>query len=135
MMMKKCPTCQSIVDDDTECKICGTTLTYEPFIDSDKEKLKPNHYLYFFLAKKLSFSMVCLILVAVLEGNSGTFNKLSAAGIALSVLSFLFAIFEERLILKNRRMYSAEYAAFRIKSTKFVCGIIAVILAFLVFLQ
>ena len=38
--MKKCNVCGCIVDEKSECPICGNTLTYEPPCMEEKEKLQ-----------------------------------------------------------------------------------------------
>ena len=42
--MKQCPTCKMTVDEKNECPICGTTLTYEPIVDAEKEHIILNKY-------------------------------------------------------------------------------------------
>ena len=42
--MKKCNVCGCIVDEKSECPICGNTLTYEPPCMEDKEKFVFNKY-------------------------------------------------------------------------------------------
>ena len=38
--MKICPVCKMTVAEENECPICQSTITYEPMIDCEKEKLK-----------------------------------------------------------------------------------------------
>lgn len=70
--MKECPTCRMIVDEPYECPYCQTTLTYENPVMTDREKLRCNRYFWLFQLKNCWFSLLCLLVSAVVTVLSCT---------------------------------------------------------------
>ena len=62
--MKQCPTCQSIVEAETECPICGETLTYVEPHAAHRERIAPGRYAVRYYVRESR--IVCLLTVVVL---------------------------------------------------------------------
>ena len=62
--MKQCPRCQSIVEADIECPICGETLTYIAPHPAHRERIALGRYAVRFYVRQSG--LVCLLTAAVL---------------------------------------------------------------------
>ena len=62
--MKHCPKCQSIVEAETECPICGETLTYAEPHPSHRERIVPGRYAVWYYTRESW--LVCLLTAVVL---------------------------------------------------------------------
>ncbi|MBR7185717.1 MAG: hypothetical protein IKD37_08955 [Clostridia bacterium] len=57
--MKQCPTCNSIIEAQTECPVCGETLTYVNPHPAHRERIARNRYGLRYLAKQIWFALLC----------------------------------------------------------------------------
>ena len=127
--MKKCPVCQSVVDDKTACKICGTTLTYESYVDSDKEHFARNKYVGWFWLKKCIFPFLVTVITAVLLLKSGTLNEMSLFSIIAVLICCLESLFSHKIVKHIQWKYAEQYAAFVVKASILGAAIIGIVLA------
>ena len=49
--MKKCPKCGSVTDSEYECKICGESICYEPYADSNREHIAKGYRFRYWMPK------------------------------------------------------------------------------------
>ncbi len=130
--MKKCNVCQSVVDEKSECPICGNTLTYEPPCMEDNEKFIFNRYYILYLIKNAWFSILCTVASIIIfvitkpTVNPYALSLLIATAIALIASNF-FAFFKRNISRRLLWKYSKEYAVGRIITDKYIYGIFAVI--------
>ncbi len=130
--MKNCPACKMTVDDESECPFCQTTLTYEPTVESDKEKLKFNKYLLFYLLKHGWYSLACLITVIVrLIVTKPKIDTYFFLILFFTVCSIMISLFERKLAKYAQWKYSEKYSAYVVYTTKLLFGLIAVIFSFI----
>ena len=89
--MKKCNVCKCIVDEISECPICGNTITYEPPCMEDKERFVFNKYYLLYLLKNTWFAILCTVIGIVIAITAKPdFDITVALAIAMLVASFLF---------------------------------------------
>jgi len=131
--MKKCPTCQMIVDAENECPICGATLTYEPTINSEKEHIILNKYYWIYLAKETWFSILCSIVCIVRVMIVGPqISPLLLGMIGLLVISIVVSIFRRNWVNAMQWKYTENHAGFKTSLWKYLFAAIAVLFAFFV---
>lgn len=130
--MKKCNICKCIVDETSECPICGNNLTYETPIAEYKEKFVFNKYYLVYLLKHTWFAMLCTVISAAMLVLS---KSLSVGhlliGIALLIGSYLFSILHrkyEGLIMQWG--YSDAYSKRKAAAAKYAVGSAALIYMF-----
>ena len=120
--MKRCPKCGSITCGDTECRVCGETLTYAETEMRDRESIPPGRYGVRYFTKRF-FLPVLSMLFAVGAGTLGGWNeKTLAVQIVLVVLS-LAVVAAQALIERFypealgffMRRYKRDYAETMIK--------------------
>ena len=132
--MKKCPTCKMTVDAKNECPICGATLTYEPFVDADKEHIILNKYYLVYLAKAVWFSLLCTIVcvIRVLIAKPQP-SPLLYGMVGLLIISVLVSLFQQKVANAIRWKYmSDEYTIFKTYLWKYLFAGIAVVFAFFI---
>lgn len=127
--MKKCPTCQMIVDADNECPFCATTLTYEPKCEAESERLVWNKYLLIYIVKNTWFSLICCIvgLLKLLIARPQISVLLFSAG-TCAIISLIASIFQRNFCKTMTWKYSEEYMPFKIGIWKYLLGGISIIL-------
>ena len=127
--MKKCPTCQMIVDADNECPFCATTLTYEPKCEAERERLVWNKYLFIYIVKNTWFSLICCIvgLLKLLIARPQISVLLFSAG-TCAIISLIASIFQRNFCKTMTWKYSEEYMPFKIGIWKYSLGGISIIL-------
>ena len=135
--MKKCNTCQCIVDEEYCCPICGNTLTYEPPCMEDKEHFVFGRYYKIYLLKNLWFPVLCtiasiVIFILTLPLTVPSVYLLLIPTAILLVASFIFALFKRPLTRRLLWKYTEEYATGMINNDKYFCGIGAVAFLLLV---
>ena len=128
--MKKCPLCKMIVDAEYECPICYTTITYEPDVESDREKYVCNKYFILYLIRKGWFSILCLIFV-VFRIFSVQTHSIPCCILSLFcvILCLVESIFDRHLAKYIQWKYSEEYSEYKALEARIVSGIIAVLSA------
>ncbi len=129
--MKQCPHCRMTVDASAECPICFTSLTYEPSVSAEREKLIFNRYLALHLLRHMWFSLLCAIAVLVrLIFVQPTMTQLYIYGAALLLLSLITALFERKFVQWSQWKYSEKYAHFSVGMTKYLSAIISLVFCF-----
>ena len=126
--MKKCPHCNMTVDAKSECPICRTTLTYEPYCTDDHEHLIWNKHLLLYLAKNIWFSVLCYIVGTVkyfMTSTDPSILFLYAAILAL--ISLLTSIFHRPYSKILAWKYSDNYIPVIIAFQKYVFGGLSII--------
>ena len=130
--MKKCPTCQMTVNADNECPFCGTTLTYEPFCDTEKEHIVLNKYYLIYFAKNIWFSVICCLLGIIrLIAVKPMISELLIAAILCALFSFFISCFQRRL-LQKKWIYREEFMEIQIRLWKYGSGLLSVIFFFFI---
>lgn len=134
--MKQCPTCRMTVNAKNECPICGTTLTYEPTVDAEKEHIIFNKYYWIYLGKTTWFSFLCLIVcivrVAIVKPQT---SPLLVGMAGLLLISIVVSVFQRNLPDAIRWKYihlGEDYANFKIYLWKYLYAAIAVLFSFFV---
>ncbi len=129
--MKKCPTCTMIVDDESVCHVCGTTLTYEEPLRDVRERRVMNRYYLAYLLKNVWFSALCILIcvVRLLIVPSQPSKLLVFAGLLLIIS--LYSSLNSRRIQKRQQVYSAQYFEGLLWIRKYLCGGAAVLLCFI----
>lgn len=126
--MKKCNVCGCIVDEKSECPICGNTLTYEPPCMEDREKFVFNRYYLLYLLKNTWFAILCTVIGIVIAITAKPdFDITVALAIAMLVASFLFGIFRRRYAHAIQWKYSEKYTNIRAIGAQFTTGILAIV--------
>ena len=134
--MKQCPCCQSIIDAETECPICGETLTYVDPHPAHREKIAANRYAVRYYAGRcwlvclLSAAVVFLLLTARRLDPAMTVGALvcCAGGLLLAI----FARQIERRwgrLLHSRDYHTEEYRKLSVGMEQYLLLAIALILA------
>ena len=128
--MKKCPTCQSIVDDDDTCPICQTSLIYEPSAHTDDEKIVWNRYYVMYLLKTLAFSVLCFLFCIIrVIGWREELDSLCVPIVLFSALSLFLGLTDRRMPASAAVFYKKEGYRFSMVLGKYLSAITAVILA------
>jgi len=126
--MKKCPKCQLIVDTEYECKICGTSIVYEPYVDADREQIAKGYRLRYWLPKlKLPIAATVMFIIAMIVQYSAYKLLLSNAG--LVILSWLVVIFRPWFEKSMRWKYSEDYAAFYMAAAAVIFPAVSILLS------
>lgn len=126
--MKKCNVCKCIVDEISECPICGNTLTYEPPCMEDKEKFVFNKYYLLYLLKNTWFAILCTVIGIVIAITAKPdFDITVALAIAMLIASFLFGIFNRRYAAAIQWKYSEKWAKHRAIGAQITTGILAIV--------
>lgn len=130
--MKKCNVCGCIVDEKSECPICGNTLTYEPPCMEDKAKFVFNRYYLLYLLKNTWFAILCTIIIIVnLLVNTPTSSyslRLILPAIVLLIASLVNSFFKRWRYKKLLNIYTEPWAKQLIAYDKYFYGAAAVIL-------
>lgn len=90
--MKDCPRCGSRVAAETECPICGETLTYLPTVEGERERIPWSQYSLVYYARRSRLAAVAL---AVLTGFMFCFGASPwfLGGLGVCVLIWVYAFF------------------------------------------
>lgn len=128
--MKKCPLCKMIVDAEYECPICYTSITYEPDVESDREKYVCNKYFAWYIIRQGWFSMLCFIFV-IFRIFSVQTHSIPCCILAFicAIVSLLESFFERQIAKRIQWYYSEEISVYKALEGKIVSGIIAVLAA------
>ncbi len=130
--MKQCPHCRSVVDDETACKICGTTLTYEPPVDAPREKYAPRKETrLYYLKRYLPFLLSACITVPLLLLSKA--DPLRHISLLILILAAAVTVFERRVAqgMRWKHHYNPEYAVFRARLAVYTLSALAVLTAVL----
>ena len=120
--MKRCTKCGSITCCDTECRICGETLTYAELSMDDRESVVPCGYAVRYYVKKFALPVISVLFAvgtAVLSGSDGNlragFIVLVALSLAVAAAQTLIEMFYPNVIGALTRRYTREYAETMLK--------------------
>ena len=128
--MKICPVCKMTVNADSECPICHSTITYEPDVDSEKEKYVFNKHLVIYLLNKCFFSAICLLFsVITLFFINSKFHLIFLLPTIFAVISFLFSLFDRRLINYIQWKYSKEYSEVVVDWERYGSGVLSIVIS------
>ena len=131
--MKQCPTCKMTVNAKNECPICGTTLTYEPTVNAEKEHIIFNKYYWIYFGKTTWFPLLCLSVCIVRVAIVRPQISLLLLGMAgLLLISIAVSIFQRSLpdAIRWKYKHMGEYAEFKISLWKYLCPAIAALFSF-----
>ena len=130
--MKKCNVCNSIVDEISECPICGNTLTYAPPVMEDKEKFVFNKYYYIYLLKNTWFAVFCtikIIIISLVNTPTSSYSlRLILPAIVLLIASLVNSFFKRWRYKRLLKIYTEPWAKQLIAYDKYFYGAIAVVL-------
>ena len=115
--MKRCPKCGSITCGDTECRVCGETLTYAETEMCERESVPPGRYGVRYFTGRF-FLPVLSVLFAVGAGTLGGWNEKTMAGQIVLVVLSIAVVAAQALIERFypealgffMRRYRREYA-------------------------
>ena len=126
--MKKCNVCGCIVDEISECPICGNTLTYEQPVMADKEHFKFNKYYLLYLLKSTWFALLCTVICTVIAiVSKPDFGVTVVPAVIMLLASFLFGIFNRSYARRIQWKYSEEWAKNRTIWAQLTTGVLAII--------
>lgn len=126
--MKQCPLCKSIVTDESECPICGNTITYEPPVMADKELVVWNKYSFMYYLKNMWFSVLsCIIGLVVCIATKPDMSYLFFAGVLCALVSLFISVFHRYLVKYMIWKYSGVYVPYKLGSLKYITGGIAIL--------
>ncbi len=130
--MKQCPHCRMTVDATDACPICLTTLTYEPTVSAEREKLVFNRFLLLYLLRHMWFSLLCTLAVLIrLLFVQPTTMQLYRCGAVLLILSLITALFERKFVQWSQWKYSEKYAHYSVGMTKYLSAILGMVFCFI----
>ena len=130
--MKKCPNCHMTVDAYSECPICNSDITNEPENKAQIERYRINKHFFIHLIKKHKFSIVCTILVLIaIFITIKSFGYWQVVSILLSVFMWVEALYKNLVFKIFNSIYSDGYLEATHKITVYMCGVLAIIAAFL----
>jgi len=109
--VKKCPKCQSIVDAEYECKVCGESIFYEPFADADREYIAKGYRLRYWLPK-LWLTILASVLFIIALAVDRSIDKYVLMDAVLVLFGWLFVFFRSRIVQAMLWKYSEDYAKF-----------------------
>ena len=129
--MKKCNVCQCIVDEKSECPICGNTLTYEPTVTEDREHFVFNKYYYIYLLKNAWFAVFCTIasiIILIVDTPISSYSlRFILPAIVLLIASLADSFFKRSQYKRLLKIYSERRANYMITYDKYLYGTVAVI--------
>ena len=129
--MKKCNICNCIVDEISECPICGNTLTYEPPCMEDKEHFVFNKYYYVYLLKNAWFAVLCTIasiIILIVDTPTSSYSlRIILPAIVLLIASLVDSFFKRSQYRRLLKIYSERWANYMIAYDKYIYGILAVV--------
>ncbi len=133
--MKQCPTCKMTVNEENECPICSTTLTYEPTVNAEKEHIIFNKYYWIYFGKTTWFSLlcsiVCIVRMAIVRPQ---ISPLLLGMVGLLLISIVVSIFQRNLpdAIRWKYKHMGDYAELKISLWKYLSAVIAVLFSFFV---
>lgn len=95
--MKRCPKCGSITCGDTECRVCGETLTYAETEMCDRESIPPGRYGVRYFTGRF-FLPVLSVLFAVGAATLSGWNKKTLTGYVVLIVLSLAVVAAQALI-------------------------------------
>ena len=128
--MKECPVCKSKVDEEFQCPICLTTLTYEPACYGEGERYAFNKYYLRYLWRQCWFSLISLVvvLIATFFMAPGLYQACIMAWVA-SLFSVLMGAFQRKIIKLMQWKYTEDFASFRVVLGKYIAAGAAIFVA------
>ncbi len=140
--MKRCNICHMVVDADTECPICGNTITYEPEIESTHKKYVFNKYLLLYVLKNFWFTAIMLIhniyvlinsIFVVRERDTHIFTA-SIYAIIIMIISLYVSVFNQHYReICCSRIKSEWVKNFWIGFLKYIFGGISILIFALIY--
>lgn len=95
--MKRCPKCGSITCGDTECRVCGETLTYAETEMCDRESIPPGRYGVRYFTGRF-FLPVLSVLFAVGAATLSGWNEKTLTGYVVLIVLSLAVVMAQALI-------------------------------------
>ena len=130
--MKKCPKCHITVDAYSECPICGNNLTNEPTADTDIERYVINKYFLTYLVRKHLFSVIVTIVVLLqIILSIKSFGYWQVISIISGAFMWVEALYKNLVFKIFNSLYNDGYLEATHKITLYMCGVLAIIAAFL----
>lgn len=117
-----------IVNAENECPFCGTTLTYEPVCDAEKERFVWNRYYFRYKVKTVWFALLCCLIgsAKIIVGRP-QISELLIAAIALALISLYISCSQRSWMEKMKWKYQESYLLFLIPLWKYGFGLLSVI--------
>lgn len=126
--MKKCNVCKCIVDEKSECPICGNTITYEPPCMKDKEHFVFSKYYLLYLLKNTWFALLCTIIGSIITIiTKPAFDVTLILAITMLITSFLYGIFNRRYARAIQWKYSEKLSKWHAFLSQFTAGFLALV--------
>ena len=130
--MKKCPNSHMTVDAYSECPICNCDITNELENKAQIEGYRINKYFFIHLIKKHKFSLFCTTFVLItLLITIKSFSYWQVVSIILTVIMWVEALYKNLVFKMFNSIYSDGYLDTTHKITIYMCGLLAIIVAFL----
>lgn len=126
--MKECPKCHSVVDAEYECKVCGESIFYEPFVDADRERIAKGHRLRYWLPK-FSLPIAAAVIFIVALAVQRSIDKYVLMNAGLAVLSWLLVIFRRSFVQVMLWKYNEDYAKFDTKVSTVVISAASILMS------
>lgn len=131
--MKQCPTCRMTVRGENACPFCHTTLTFEPNVPAEREKIVFNRYYWLYLAKTAWFSVVCAVFCAVRAlVVRPEMSQMLLYMLLFAAASLIVSLAQRAAVRVMRWKYSEDYSVFKVALWKYLFGAMAVLFSFFV---
>ncbi len=140
--MKQCPLCHAITEENYECHVCGTTITYEPPCFAEREKLAWNRYTAQYLLRETWLSLLSILVVAgvtvyVWPPESllrPSLNVFLGAAILCAAASLVLSLLDRHIVRwvdewSFTKKYTDEYIRARNAVKKILLAVAAIVLA------
>jgi hypothetical protein len=118
-----------VVDEEFECPICWTTLTYEPNCDG-KEHFVLNKFYVRYLLRQSWFSLLCFVITVVLMCFVDfSWHPACVMPYVGAVVSVLMGMFQRQLVKLIQWKYNPDYANFSVVYGKYIVAVLSVFTA------
>ncbi len=127
--MKECPVCKSVVDEESECPICGNTITYTPFSPEPWEHIPLNRYSLLYTLKNIWFSLLCCLFGGIKTLiTRPQMSELLVTAAVFALFSLVVALTQRKFAKAIRWKYTERYAIHRVALWKYLFGAVSVVL-------
>ena len=138
--MKQCPRCESLVDEPTECPVCGETLTYVDPHPARRERIARNRYGAWYWVRQAWFACACTAATVVLLCVGHPPPAVAALSLPCCLAALVRAFGGRWLTrrwgqhLHSRDYHTDEYRKVSLGADKYLLAVLAVAIALVPYL-
>ncbi len=127
--MKSCPKCGSVVNSETECTVCGATITYEPYIDAENEHISRRMWLKYWLPR-LALPFAATVIFVIGFAIRQEIDKYTLMAAFCLAAGWLTSLFKPRFIHGMQWKYNEDYAHFHANLAAILLPLISILITF-----